>query len=165
MAEADVLLCGDIELENYANLIAKFGLTLEVVPDGESIQGSWFGDPEAGIIAKRVLVRADTPVHSAFHETCHLICMDKSRREHLHTNAGGDYDEENAVNYLQITLSDYLPQMGRDRMFYDMDNWGYTFRLGSSKAWFEQDAEDARQWLINHSLINEQGEPLWNLRQ
>ena len=162
---SDVLLCGEIKLQNYADLIAKYGLTLEKVADDESIPGSWFGDPEAGIIAKKVLVRTDTPVHSAFHETCHLICMDQDRREHLHTDAGGDYDEENAVNYLQLTLADYLPEMGRKRMFEDMDRWGYTFRLGSSQAWFENDAEDARRWLIDHQLLTEQGEPIWNLRR
>ena len=29
----------------------------------------------------------------------------------------------------------------------DMDAWGYTFRLGSAHAWFEHDAEDAREFL------------------
>jgi hypothetical protein len=24
-----------------------------------------------------------------------------------------------------------------------LDAWGYTFRLGSARAWFERDAEDA----------------------
>ncbi len=161
----DVLLCGDINLDDYASLIGRYGLTLKIVDDDQPIPGSWFGDPEAGIIARQVYVRTDTPVHSAFHETCHLICIDEERRKQLHTDAGGDYDEENGVNYLQLTLSDYLPQMGREKMFNDMDRWGYTFRLGSSRAWFENDAEDARAWLIQHQLINEQGEPTWQLRK
>jgi hypothetical protein len=29
----------------------------------------------------------------------------------------------------------------------DMDRWGYTFRLGSARAWFEHDAEDAAEAL------------------
>jgi hypothetical protein len=29
----------------------------------------------------------------------------------------------------------------------DMDAWGYSFRLGSTRAWFEADAEDAREFL------------------
>ncbi len=160
----DVLLCNQIDNTALAELLARFGLTLERVEDGQPIPGSWFGDPEAGIIARRVLVRGDTPVHSALHESCHLICMDQQRREKLHTDAGGDYDEENAVNYMEITLAGYLNEVGRDRIMEDMDRWGYTFRLGSSRAWFEQDAEDARQWLLLHGLLSETGEPTWKLR-
>ena len=36
---------------------------------------------------------------------------------------------------------------GIDRAFADMDAWGYTFRLGSARAWFERDAEDAAAFL------------------
>jgi hypothetical protein len=162
---SDVLLCRDIDFSDLATLLARFGLSLERVADGEPIPGSWFGDPEAGIIARRVLVRGDTPVHSALHESCHLICMDEARRAKLHTNAGGDYDEENAVNYMEIILGGYLPGVGRERIFADMDGWGYTFRLGSARAWFEQDAEDARQWLLQHQLLNKDGSPTWKLRK
>ena len=161
----NVLLCSDIELDTLAALLARFGLTLETVAAGEPIPGSWFGEPEAGIIARRVIVRGDTPVHSALHESCHLICMDEGRRTTLHTNAGGDYDEENAVNYLEITLASYLPGVGSERIMADMDRWGYTFRLGSARAWFENDAEDARQWLQHHNLLDPDGRPSWKLRQ
>ena len=160
-----MLTCNDISLQDLATLLGRFGLSLERVGEGAPIPGSWFGEPEAGIIGRRVIVRGDTPVHSALHESCHLICMDEERRSTLHTNAGGDYDEENAVNYLEITLGAYLPGVGRDRVMADMDNWGYTFRLGSARAWFEQDAEDARQWLLDHGLLCEEGEPTWKLRQ
>ena len=34
-----------------------------------------------------------------------------------------------------------------------MDAWGYSFRLGSTRAWFERDAEDARAWLAARSLL------------
>ena len=34
----------------------------------------------------------------------------------------------------------------------DMDDWGYSFRLGSTEAWFEADAEDARAWLDRAGL-------------
>ena len=47
----------------------------------------------------------------------------------------------------------------------DMDAWGYTFRLGSAKAWFHQDAEDARDWLLTHQLINQNSQPNWELRE
>jgi hypothetical protein len=98
------------------------------------------------------------------HEACHFICMDEDRRRGLDTNAGGDYDEENAVCYLQILLADEIPGFGRARMMADMDAWGYTFRLGSTRAWFEQDAEDARQWLIARGLVTETGEPTFAIR-
>ena len=161
---SDVLLCSEIDFDALAVLLARFGLSLERVADNDPIPGSWFGEPEAGIIARCVLARGDTPLHSALHESCHLICMDEARRAVLHTNAGGDYDEENAVNYMEITLGGYLPGIGRERIFADMDSWGYTFRLGSARAWFEQDAEDARQWLLQHNLLNADGTPTWKLR-
>ena len=43
--------------------------------------------------------------------------------------------------------------MGRERMLADMDAWGYTFRLGSARRWFEEDAADAREWLVGRGLI------------
>ncbi len=33
-----------------------------------------------------------------------------------------------------------------------MDAWGYSFRLGSTRAWFEGDAQDARAWLSGTEL-------------
>jgi len=159
-----VLSCAEIGIEPLQQLLVRFGLRLSLVADGDAIPGSWFGEPEAGVIGTEVLVRGDTPVHSALHESCHVICMDEARRSELHTNVGGDYDEENAVCYLQILLADRLPAMGRQRMWQDMDEWGYTFRLGSARAWFEEDAEDARQWLLGHDLIDADGNPGWRLR-
>jgi hypothetical protein len=50
-----------------------------------------------------------------------------------------------------------LPQCGIARACQDMDEWGYSFRLGSTGAWFEQDAEDARLWLVNEGVINVDG--------
>jgi hypothetical protein len=38
-----------------------------------------------------------------------------------------------------------------------MDDWGYSFRLGSTAAWFERDADEARVWLQAHGLIDSQG--------
>ena len=38
-----------------------------------------------------------------------------------------------------------------------MDAWGYSFRLGGSRAWFERDAEDARAWLLQHGVIDASG--------
>ena len=35
----------------------------------------------------------------------------------------------------------------------DMDTWGYTYRLGSTQAWFERDADDARRWLLERGVL------------
>ena len=86
------------------------------------------------------------------------------RRVGIDTDAGGDDLEECAVCYLQILLADHLPRFGRDRMMRDMDSWGYTFRLGAARAWFEQDAADARDWLLRHKIIRENDQLTWNLR-
>jgi hypothetical protein len=159
-----VLTCQQLGPEHLRALLARFGIELIEVPAGEKIPGTWFGEPEAGIIGQRVYVRPDTPVHSALHESCHMICMDEGRRASLDTDAGGDYEEENGVNYLQVLLSDFLPGMGRKRMWQDMDSWGYTWRLGNARAWFEQDSADARQWLVAHGLIDMEDAPCWRLR-
>jgi hypothetical protein len=134
-------------------LLQHLGLQLQMVESGEDIPGSFWGDDEAGLIQSSIYVRRDTPVHSVLHEACHYVCMDDNRKETLHTNAGGSQAEENAVCYLQILLSDCLPDMGRDRMCADMDTWGYSFRLGSARAWFERDAEDAVDWLQQRALL------------
>ncbi len=161
---AEVLRYEELEEGVLERLLGRYGLRVERVPAGEPIPGSFWGDCEAGLIGDRLLVRPDTPLHSALHEACHYVCMDGARRAGLHTDAGGDYDEENGVNYLQILLSGLIPQCGRERMFADMDAWGYSFRLGSARAWFERDAEDARQWLLGHGLIDEAGHPTFRLR-
>ncbi|MCW9004297.1 MAG: hypothetical protein OQK70_03470 [Gammaproteobacteria bacterium] len=160
-----VLTCAEINLDDLQTLLAKFDLTIISVEDDREIPGSWFGDSEAGIIKNKLYIRMDTPVHSALHESCHYICMDNQRRQQLDTNAAGDYDEENGVCYMQILLSDHIPGFGQQRIFNDMDEWGYTFRLGSSRVWFEQDAEDAKDWLIKYGLIDEHNQLLWTLRQ
>ena len=161
----DVLRLADVEMAPVSGLLSSYGLTLTVVPTGCEIPGSFWGDEEAGLIGSKLLVRTDTPLHSILHETCHYVCMDKVRREDLDTDAGGDYDEENAVCYLQILLADHIAQFGRLRMFKDMDRWGYTFRLGSALAWFERDAEDAMAWLLERNLINQLLQPNWSLRK
>jgi hypothetical protein len=145
-------------------LLARYGLALEVQDDGEAISGSYWGAPEAGVIGRKVFVRRDTPVHSLLHETCHIICMSEDRRMELETDAGGDDIEEAAVCYLQILLADALQGVGRDRLMADMDAWGYSFRLGDTRSWFERDAEDARNWLIDKGLIEKDDRPAYRLR-
>jgi len=149
----DVLRFKNCNQKKLIALLESLGLCVQIVPVDDSIPGSFWGDEEAGLIADKIYLRTDTPVHSALHEACHYACMDEQRRANLHTNAGGNAAEENAVCYLQILLSDALPDMGRTRMFKDMDAWGYSFRLGSTQAWFENDAADANQWLASHGLL------------
>jgi hypothetical protein len=142
------------------SLLAHYGLSLVRVPDGAAIPGSYWGDEEAGIIGLTVYARSDTPVHSLLHEAGHLIALPPERRAETHTDATDSIAEEDAVCYLQIVLGGTLPGVGRERVMADMDAWGYTFRLGSARAWFEQDAENARDWLIEHGLLTSSGEPV-----
>jgi len=154
----------ELKAGTLKQLLRRFGLTLVSVADGAIIPGSFWGDSEAGLIGDQLLARADTPLHSILHESCHYICMDTGRRGELHTDAAGDYDEENAVCYLQILLADHLPGVGRERLFTDMDSWGYSFRLGSTRAWFLHDADDAADWLRKHRLIDNHDCPTWGVR-
>lgn len=155
-----VLRIADIDNALIEALLTRHGLSLVRVADGEGIPGSFWGDDEAGIIGNTVYVRSDTPVHSLLHEAGHLIVLPPERREEVHTDATDSIEEEDAVCYLQIVLGDTLPGVGRQRIMSDMDAWGYSFRLGSAHAWFEQDAENARDWLVARGLLTRDGEPV-----
>jgi hypothetical protein len=159
-AEASVLTCHELPEGALAGLLAGYGIELVKVPEGEPVPGSWFGAREAGIRGRCVCVRPDTPVHSALHEACHLVCATVEGRGPIDADAGGGYAEEDAVCYLQILLAARLYGFGRDRALADMDAWGYTFRLGSARDWFERDAEDARTWLAARGLVDVAGEPV-----
>lgn len=142
-------------------LFSRYGLAIEHVARGAEIPGSHWGAPEAGLMAGRLFVREDTPVHSALHEGCHFVCMDNPRRQALHTDAGGDALEECAVCYLSIVLSPYLPGFDQRTMCMDMDAWGYSFRLGSAARWFDEDAGDARAWLQARNVLTDHETPTW----
>jgi len=145
-------------------LLARYGLSLTPVEAATPIPGSYWGDEEAGLSGRQLLARDDTPLHSLLHEACHFICMDEKRRDGLDTDAGGDFEEENAVCYLQILLAGQLAGFSTNQMCEDMDRWGYSFRLGSARAWFEKDAQDARQFLLRHQIINRDETPTWKRR-
>jgi len=145
-------------------LLGRFGLDVRIVSQDTPIPGSYWGDPEAGLVGDCLYAQPATPLHSILHEACHWICLDRKRRERLHTDAGGDDAEENAVCYLQVLLADAIAGVGRERLFVDMDAWGYSFLLGSTRDWFERDAEDARAWLLAEGLIDDQDRPTWRVR-
>jgi hypothetical protein len=138
-------------------LLERYGLDLVLVAPEQVIPGSYWGEREAGLIGAKIYARLDTPLHSVLHETAHFACMTPERRAGLDTDAGGDDAEESAVCYLQILMAESLPNAGAQRMCRDMDEWGYSFRLGSAAAWFVDDADDARAWLIRHGLLDEAG--------
>jgi hypothetical protein len=150
-----VLVLSDIGFESAAALLARFGLALVRVADGDPIPGSYWGDAEAGIVGATVFARADTPVHSLLHEAGHLIVLPLGRRAAVHTDATDSVEEEDAVCVLQALLGDALPGVGRARVLADMDAWGYTFRLGSAAAYVERDADAAWAWLRARGLVDD----------
>jgi hypothetical protein len=154
-AATDVILAGDFGAGGIEALLGRYGIEAVLLNSAAAIPGSYWGGAEAGLVGSRLYWRADTPVHSILHEASHFICMSEARRARLERDAGGDHAEENAVCYLQILLADELGAgMSRQRMWRDMDAWGYSFRLGSAQAWFEGDAADARAWLIEQGVID-----------
>ncbi len=162
---SDVLRLGGLGQNALIRLLRRYGLDLRRCGRDTPIPGSFWGDCEAGLVGNTLYARDDTPLHSILHETAHFICMDAARRAALDTDAGSDDAEESAVCYLQVLLADKIPGCDRDRIFGDMDSWGYSFRLGSSRAWFEDDAEDAFKWLISNNLIDVDGDLSYRLRE
>ncbi|MGH8106033.1 MAG: hypothetical protein ACREO1_13390 [Arenimonas sp.] len=149
-----MLTLADIGFEAPRALLARYGLELLQVENGQAIPGSFWGECEAGVIGHQVYARPDTPVHSLLHEAGHLIVLPEAKRKEIHTDATDSVAEEDAVCVLQALLGDELPGVGRERIWADMDEWGYTFRLGSAKAYFENDATEAFAFLLERGLIN-----------
>jgi hypothetical protein len=161
---AKVVALADLDRREVVALLAGYGARLVELAAHETIPGSYWGESEAGLIGAVVYVRADTPAHSLLHELCHYICMDGERRAALATDAGGTDDEESAVCYLQVLLAQELPGFSAEQCLTDMDSWGYSFREGSARAWFEGDGRYARAWLAAQGLIDAAERPLKKLR-
>jgi len=159
-----ILTVDDLPVDAIEDVLQRYHLQLMIVADDAPVPASYWGAPEAGIRGNTIYARGDTPVHSILHECCHVICMTQPRRAALDRDAGGDDLEESAVCYLQVLLADHIDGVGRQRLMQDMDGWGYSFRLGSTAAWFEQDAEDARQFLVEHGIIGETGDVNFAMR-
>ena len=75
-----MLLISDLSFDSVAALLGRYGLSVELIPNEQTINGSYWGEPEAGLMGDRVFVRSNTPVHSVLHETCHIVCMSPQRR-------------------------------------------------------------------------------------
>lgn len=159
-----VVVVGDVSDSTLRSLLDRYGLSLSILGDNDEITGSFWGEPEAGVVGTTVLVRNDTPVHSLLHEAGHIVCMTGARRARLYRDAGGDDLEESAVCYLQILLAAQIEQLGADRLMQDMDTWGYSFRLGCTRRWFTEDAADARRWLQQQRLLSAEGVVTFALR-
>ncbi len=164
LAPPAVLRLAEVDFDPVAGLLARFGLRLELITADDEIPGSYWGEDEAGLIGDTLYARQDTPLHSILHEACHWIVMEPARRPSVHTDASDSLAEEDATCYLQLLLAQSLPCFGLERALADMDAWGYSFRLGSARAWFESDAEDARAWLAEHELLDPAGLPSWRVR-
>ena len=145
-------------------LFARYGLEVVHLAPGAALPGSYWGEAEAGLLGNRLYVRDDTPLHSLLHEGCHYVCMDDARRAALDTDAGGEFIEECGVCYLGVLLAPEIDGYAAAGMLADMDAWGYTFRLGSARAWFEQDAADARDWLESAGLVDAAGRIRYEVR-
>jgi hypothetical protein len=163
--ESSVLKCSDIRPVVIDGLLRRYNISSAWVAAGLPLTGSYWGEPEAGIIGQHVYLSLATPVHSLLHEVCHIICMTPERRRTLHGNAGSDDLEESATCYLQVLLADHLPCVGRQRLMQDMDAWGYSSRAGSTRRWFDDDAEDAQAWLMRENLVTAVDEPVFRLRE
>jgi hypothetical protein len=160
----NVLTVAELDRREVDALLTAYGAKLALVASRDSIPGSYWGDSEAGLVGDCVYVRTDTPAHSLLHELGHYVCMDSARRASLATDAGGSDDEECGVCYLQVVLAERLTGFGAQRCLQDMDAWGYSFREGSARAWFDGDGKHARKWLLAHGLIDAHGRATLKLR-
>ena len=145
-------------------LFDRYQLNLMQLGIDDDIPYSFWGAPEAGRLKSTLYVREDTPIHSLLHEACHFICMSPEQRSADSHDAGRSALIENACCFLQLVLSDHIPNFNQAIHMHDMNAWGYHFRLGSAARWFYADSEDASQWLISHKIIDNQFQPTWQLR-
>lgn len=147
------------------DLLGYYGIRVHTVDMDQDIPHSFWGNPEAGRICEKLYIRGDTPVHSILHEACHFVCMEPLQRTLAQVDAKGTAMEENATCYLQLILADHINGYSQSQLLNDMDDWGYSFRLGSAQAWFRQDAEEVQEWLIQEEIIDPSQQPTWKLRK
>ena len=159
------MICfNNIDTRCLTTVLNLYGIEIIEVPEHSPIPYSFWGTPEAGRKSNKLYIRFDTPIHSILHETCHFVCMPKKQRLLDDIDAAGSTKEENACCYLQILMSNYVGGFNREQHMRNMDEWGYSFRLGSAADWFYQDADDAREWLLKQKIINQHNQITWKLR-
>lgn len=124
----------DLSNGSVARLIQRYGLDLETVPAGEAITGSYWGEPEAGIVGNTIYVRGDTPVHSVLHEASHVICMSPDRRASLDRDAGGDDLEECAVCFFADRTRKRATRCRRETTHAGYGRLGLQFSTGQCDA-------------------------------
>ena len=137
-----VLLCNDINLDNLKDLLARYGMQVKKVSREDSIPGSFWQEPEAGLVGNLLYVRDDTPVHSALHEACHYICMDRQRRNNLDTEflpRGKRF--RNAIDIIVVRQGNG-PQTGTGR---------FGNQLGGGQGAVRKDAVQVEINAIEHS--------------
>lgn len=154
----------NIQPPSLRPLFDHYQLNLKEVDINNDIPYSFWGAPEAGRFQSTLYAREDTPIHSLLHEACHFICMSPQQRHADSHDAGGSALIENACCFLQLVLSDHIPNFNLAIHMHDMNTWGYNFRLGSVARWFYADSDDASQWLIRQKIIDNQFQPTWQLR-
>ncbi|MEM8982548.1 MAG: hypothetical protein AAGC71_05955 [Pseudomonadota bacterium] len=141
---------GDVDAGGLEHWLQRLGLSIAIVPDRVAIPGTYWGEPEAGIVGTTVYASATTPLHSLLHEASHILMHAPTVRHRLLTDAGGTDPVEESVCALQLALADTLPGYSAQRCLGDMDSWGYSFRQGSAVAWYSEDAPIARRRWPDH---------------
>lgn len=154
----------NLDSASVKDLLNHYGIKVNRFDNDTDIPHSFWGNPEAGRLHEQLYIRGDTPIHSVLHEACHYICMPSAQRSVELVDAKGSAVEENATCYLQIILAAHIDGYSRSQILQDMDDWGYSFRLGSAYAWFTQDAYETKEWLIHKQIISPQEDPTWKLR-
>ena len=152
-----MLRINGIDRVALAMLLARYGLELTLVAPQEVIPGSYWGDSEAGLIGHRIHARLDTPLHSVLHEAAHSICMTPERRAGLDTDAGGD-DAGGVRRVLSAGAAGRCAAGGRAA-----SGCSATWTSGATASGWaaqqpgsNQDADDARAWLVKHGVLDAQ---------
>ena len=162
--ECPMICFKNINTSSLVAVLNLYGVEINEVEEHLTIPHSFWGAPEAGRRNNTLYVRFDTPIHSILHETCHFVCMPKNQRYLDEIDAAGSTIEESACCYLQLLISDHIEGFTREEHMKNMDEWGYSFRLGSAATWFYRDADDARKWLLEQMIIDQHDQITWKLR-